>query len=256
MTVSEPTSREPDDLTQRAATAAPGEVVTPAPAPAVDAQVAHPAVTAAPAEVVASAPAPAPPIEPEVGGAPQLAGPGMPYPVPVAPQPVTGVPYPVVGAAYPVSAPGYPVSGAAYPVSAPGYPVTGMPYAVAPQPARRSPWLVVLWIATGVLLLGSGALGTLYYLDHNEATKTSQEQQAEIRDLEEQLAQVQEDLEDTETQLQRAEDDLADARACPEAVQAFLDLAVDVALQGQTNLPQAQAQQAVLDLVAACGVTM
>jgi len=187
---------------------------------------------------VAPAGVPAPPpssVEPEPEAAPPYPGPGLPYPVTAAPYPVTGMPYPVTGMPYAV---------------------TGMPYPVIapPPPPRRNAAVIVLGIATGVLLLVSGGLGALYYLDHGDATRTNAEQQAEIVDLQAQVSQLEDDLDDTESRLRRAEDDLLDAEACPDAVQAFIDLAVNAALSGQQPT-EAEAQQALFDMMDACGVS-
>jgi hypothetical protein len=125
------------------------------------------------------------------------------------------------------------------------------PYLAAPPP-RRSPWIVGLGIATGVLLLAAGALGGLWFLDHDEATRNSADQQAQIEDLRAQVGQFEEDLDAAQTQLQLAEDDLAAAQACAEAVQAFVDLAADAARAGQTEVPMAAAERAALDMIDAC----
>jgi hypothetical protein len=141
-----------------------------------------------------------------------------------------------------------------YPVTAMPYPFTAAPhpYAFAPPPPR-SPWIVVLGITTAVLLLAAGALGGLWYVDHDEAARANSDQQAQLEELREQVDQLDEDLDETETRLQRAEDDLVAAQACPEAVQAFVDLAAEAARAGQTELPMAEAEQAALDMIEACG---
>jgi hypothetical protein len=157
-----------------------------------------------------------------------------PPPTTPAPAPVTAVPYPATGVPYPVTAP---------------------PYAPAPPP-RRGPWVVVLGIVCGVLLLASGALGTLYYLQRDEAQRTSAEQQARITALEDEIAQLREDLEETETRLRRAEDDLADAQACSDAVQEFMDLAIEVGLSGGTELPAGEAESLVFEMMSACDLSL
>jgi outer membrane murein-binding lipoprotein Lpp len=223
--VSQPTFGDPGEL--RPAATAPGPAGVPAQPPspaAVPPPPGEPSPHGAPVEPYAGVPAPYP-------------GPGLPHPVTAAPYPVTGAPYPVTGAPFP-------------------YPVTGVPhpYGVAPPP-RRSPWIIALSIASGVLLLAAGTLGTLWFLDHDGARRASTEAQTQIEDLQEQVAQLESDLDDTEERLQRSEDDLEVAQACPDAVKAFIDLATEAALSGQTELPLAEAQAALFDMMQACGVS-
>jgi hypothetical protein len=195
-----------------------------------------PAATVPAAELI---PAP-PPVEPDPGAAPpyvaeQLVhGPGLPAaPYAVLPYPVTAAPYPVTAAPYPVTAAPY-------------------PYAFVAPPPRRNGWTIALGITAGVLLLAVGALGALWFLDHDEATRTSSDQQAQLEDLQEQVAQLEEDLDETETRLQVTEDDLATAQACPEAVQEFVELAAES--PGEAGAPSPQAQQAAFEMFNACGV--
>jgi outer membrane murein-binding lipoprotein Lpp len=192
-------------------------------------------------------PTPAGTPEPYAAAQPPYPGPGLPHPVTGAPYPVTGAPYPVTGVPYAVTGVPYPVTGAPFPAS-------GLPNPYAPPP-RRSGWVVALSIVSGVLLLAAGALGTLWYLDHDKATQASTDAQTQIEQLQNQVAQLEDDLDDTGDQLQRTEDDLAAAQACPDAVKDFIDLATNAALAGQTAPPLAEAQQALFDMMQACGVS-
>jgi Uncharacterized conserved protein len=166
-------------------------------------------------------------------------------------QPTSAVP------AQPTSAVPAPVTGAPYPVTGVPYPVTAPPYGFAPPPApRRGPWVIVLAIVSGVLLIASGVLGALYYQQREQARRTSVDQQAQIAALQQEVAQLKDDLDETETRLQRAEDDLADAEECSDAVQGFVDLVMEVALGGESALNTAQAEQVMFDMVRACGVSL
>jgi hypothetical protein len=187
-----------------------------------------PAATDPAAELV---PAP-PPVGPDPGAAPpyvteQLVGPGLPAaPYAVLPYPVTAAPYPMTAAPY--------------------------PYAFVAPPPRRNGWTIALGITAGVLLLAVGALGALWFLDHDEAARTSSDQQAQLEDLQEQVAQLEEDLDETENRLQVTEDDLATAQACPDAVQEFVELAAES--PGEGGAPSPRAQQAAFEMFNACGV--
>jgi hypothetical protein len=154
----------------------------------------------------------------------------------------------------------YPASGVPYPGSAVPYPASGLPssgmpypYGAAPPPGRRGVWTIVLGVVAGVLLLATGGIGTLYYLDHRSAAQTSEEQRGQIAELESRVEALEDDLDDAETQLRRAEGDLEDLEACPDAVQSFLDLVIEAASSGA--IPAA-AQSAMLDMMAACGVSL
>jgi hypothetical protein len=121
---------------------------------------------------------------------------------------------------YPSSAPPYPVSVGPYPSSAAPYPASAAPYGWAPGPApKRRGWIIVLSILSGVLLLAAGGVGTLYYLDHEKASKAAADQQSQIDDLNRQIDQ-------REAELEALEDDYADLKAesaeCYDAVQAFI----------------------------------
>jgi hypothetical protein len=185
---------------------------------------------------------------------PAVFDPATPVPGP----PLYGLPYPVTAAPYPM--PTYPLSAAPYPVTAAPYPMTPAPYPITPAPypfglaapPPRSPMVVVLGIATGVLLVAAVALSGLWFLDHDEATRASSEQQAQLEQLREEVGQLEEDLDATETQLQRSEEDLVTAQACPDAVQEFIDRAGDAALEGETGPLMAAAEQAALDMIDAC----
>jgi type II secretory pathway component PulJ len=139
----------------------------------------------------------------------------------------------------------------------PADPVGAVPVESPAAPApRRRPGTVVVGILSVVLLLATGALATLYVVDRGRAAQANADQQARIAELQQRVAQLENDLDKAETRLRRAENDLAAARKCPEAVQDFIDLMVDVVLSGQTQLPSAQAQRLVLEMVNACGVAM
>ncbi|MBX6751772.1 MAG: hypothetical protein IRY85_19300, partial [Micromonosporaceae bacterium] len=206
-----------------------------------------------------AAPVPVPPVE----VAPPVAA-GSPDPAAAASQPTTPMPPVTAGSADPTPGPSQPttampapVTGAPYPVTGVPYPVTAPPYGLMPPPApRRSPWVIVLGIVSAVLLVGSGVLGALYYQQRDEARRTSADQQARITALQQEVAQLKDDLADTETRLQRAEDDLADADACSDAVQKFIDLAMDLATSGTTDLPPVQAEQLIFEMVRACRVSL
>jgi outer membrane murein-binding lipoprotein Lpp len=190
--------------------------------------------------------------------APPAVGPVAPPPVAVGPFVVAADP-PSVSPGLPVAAPmPYPMTATPYGYAAsphPPHPMTLAPYpygVVAPLPPRKG-WLIALSITAGVLLLAAGALGVLWYLDHDQATRTTADQQAQIEELRSQVAQLEDDLDDTETQLQRAEDDLATAQACSDAVQAYVDAVVEAAAAGLEELPP-QAQSVVREMFIACDV--
>lgn len=215
-----------------------------------------PAGGGAPAAPGPSAPAPPPGPAPTP---PAPTAPGATPPGPFGPVPTAGITPPVAvapadpAATAPITA--APVTGAVYPGAS--YPVTPSPYGPTPPSApRRGPWVTVLSIVSAVLLLASGALGTLYYLQREEARRTSAEQQAQIAALRDEVAQLKEDLDDAQTRLRRAEDDLADAEACATAVQDFLNRALDIALSGESELPVADAERLVLEMMSACNVSV
>lgn len=138
--------------------------------------------------------------------------PAEPYPSSAAPYPPSGAPYPPSAAPYPPSAAPYPASAAPYPYSAAPYPASAVPYGLAPVPTpRRSPWIIVLSILSGVLFLAAGGLGALYYIDHDKAATAAAEQQTEIHELKADLSDLEDDYADLEE----------DADACHDAVQAF-----------------------------------
>jgi len=178
----------------------------------------------------------------------------MPQPTPVPPSPGIASPAAAPDPAPHSTAP-VPVTGAPYPATGVPYPVTAPPYGPTPPP-RRGPWVVVLGIVSGVLLLVSGALGTLYYLQRDEARRTSAEQQAQITALQDEIAQLREELDETRTRLQRAEDDLADAQACSDAVQEFIDAAIEIGMSGGSELPPGEAEMLVFEMMGACDLSL
>ena len=190
---------------------------------------------------------------PHAGAAGAYPGSEGAHPGSEGPHPGSGVGYPASGVPYPGSAVPYPASGLPYPAS--GMPASGMPYpyAAAPPPGRRGPWTVVLGVVAGVLLLAVGGVSTLYYLDQRSATQTSEDQQAQIAELERKVESLEDDLDYAETQQRRAEDELEDLQGCPEAVQSFLDLVIEAASSG--TLPTS-ALTAMLDMMSACGVSL
>lgn len=181
------------------------------------------------------------------GGSPQ---PTPPFGAPTAP----AAPTPPAEAASPAAGP---VTAPPYPTTAVPYPVTAQPSGPFPPPApRRSPWAIVFGIVSAVLLLVSGALGTLYYLHRDEARRTSADQQAQIAALQTEVAQLKEDLDEAETRLRRAEDDLAEAEECAGVVQEFLDMAIDLANRGETELPPGEGERLVVEMMRACTLSV
>jgi hypothetical protein len=146
----------------------------------------------------------------------------------------------------------YPASAAPYPASVVPYPTSVAPYGYAPPPApKRSAWIIVLAILSGVLLLAGGGVSALFYLDHDKSTKASAEQQTQIEDLRDQLDDAQSDLEN----LQEDFDDLErDSRACSDAASTFVNTEPPA---GATDEEIGRLLSGlILDIVQACGVTV
>jgi hypothetical protein len=197
------------------------------------------------------------------GELPAVPASASPYPTqyqPTAPYPT----YPA-GAYYAGSAPVSATPYSALPYSAAPYSAT--PYAVVPYPAaqhaaKRNTMAIVFGSLALVLLLGVGAVTTLYVLDRGEAIKKGNDQQAQIVALEDRLDNTEDDLTDAKSELRRTEVDLAEvekdlekaAAGCPKAVQEFFDAVKQVALQGKANSPEATA--ATQRMIAACGVSV
>jgi hypothetical protein len=121
-----------------------------------------------------------------------------------------------------------------------------------PPPApKRGPWVIVLSILSGVLVLAAGGAGALYYTDHDKSTKAAAEQQAEIEDLRRQLDKAQADFEDLSGDFADLEDDAA---ACSDAAEKFLNA------EPGPNMTQAELERLisslVLEVIRACEVTV
>jgi chromosome segregation ATPase len=109
----------------------------------------------------------------------------------------------------------------------------------------------VLSILSGVLFLAAGGVGTLFYLDHDQATKAASEQRTQMDDLRRQLEQTQADLDGLEEDYADLE---ADTERCTDAVSELLNA---TPAEGATQEElQRQISALVFDLIQACDVSV